>query len=85
MLDQKAKDGGERKTERLNDGNSNGQAMHGARKPPGPICSSIFFMYIFILSLSEFILIIASLASLNNGCIGQVNYSSSKDSIISNT
>ena len=21
---------------RLNDGNNNGQAMHGARKPPGP-------------------------------------------------
>ena len=26
------------KKERLNDGNNNGQAMHGARKPPGPIC-----------------------------------------------
>ena len=26
----------ERKKERLNDGNNNGQAMHGARKPPGP-------------------------------------------------
>ena len=24
------------KRERLNDGNNNGQAMHGARKPPGP-------------------------------------------------
>ena len=27
----------ERKKERLNDGNNNGQATHGARKPPGPI------------------------------------------------
>ena len=26
----------ERQKERLNDGNNNGQAMHGARKPPGP-------------------------------------------------
>ena len=25
-----------RKKERLNDGNNNGQATHGARKPPGP-------------------------------------------------
>ena len=25
-----------RERERLNDGNKNGQAMHGARKPPGP-------------------------------------------------
>ena len=37
----KAKDGDkkrERKRERnrLNDGNNNGQAMHGAHKPPGP-------------------------------------------------
>ena len=24
------------KKERLNDGNNNGQATHGARKPPGP-------------------------------------------------
>ena len=36
----KAKDGEKRKKERkrrerLNDGNNNGQAMHGARKPPG--------------------------------------------------
>ena len=23
---------------RLNDGDNNGQATHGARKPPGPIC-----------------------------------------------
>ena len=29
----KAKDGEKR---RLNDGKNNGQAMHGARKPPGP-------------------------------------------------
>ena len=27
----------ERERERLNDGNNNGQAMHAARKPPGPI------------------------------------------------
>ena len=27
----------ERKKERLNDGDNNGQATHGARKPPGPI------------------------------------------------
>ena len=26
----------ERKKERLNDGNNNGQATHGPRKPPGP-------------------------------------------------
>ena len=26
----------ERKKERLNDGDNNGQATHGARKPPGP-------------------------------------------------
>ena len=35
----KAKDGEkkrERKKERLNYGNNNGQATHGARKPPGP-------------------------------------------------
>ena len=25
-----------KKKERLNDGNNNGQATHGARKPPGP-------------------------------------------------
>ena len=28
--------GKEREKERLNDGNNNGQATHGARKPPGP-------------------------------------------------
>ena len=33
----KAKDGEEKKKERLNDGNNNGQATNGARKPPGPI------------------------------------------------
>ena len=37
----KAKDGEEekkeRERERLNDGNNNGQATHGPRKPPGPI------------------------------------------------
>ena len=26
----------EKEEERLNDGNNNGQATHGARKPPGP-------------------------------------------------
>ena len=31
----KAKDG-EKERKRLNDGNNNGQATHGARKPPGP-------------------------------------------------
>ena len=31
--------GGER--ERLNDCNNNGQATHGARKPPGPICPNV--------------------------------------------
>ena len=31
-----AKDGERKKEERLNDGKNNGQAMHGARKPPGP-------------------------------------------------
>ena len=39
----------ERERERLNDGENNGQAMHGARKPPGPILSnaslSIFYIY----------------------------------------
>ena len=34
---QKQKTEREREKERLNDGNKNGQAMHGARKPPGPI------------------------------------------------
>ena len=32
----KAKGGEKLKRERLNDGHNNGQAMHGARKPPGP-------------------------------------------------
>ena len=31
----------ERKKERLNDCNNNGQATHGARKPPGPICPNV--------------------------------------------
>ena len=31
----------ERKKERLNDGNNNDQAMHGARNPPGPILFQI--------------------------------------------
>ena len=30
----------ERERERLNDGNNNCQATHGARKPPGPKLSS---------------------------------------------
>ena len=34
---QKTEEKEERKRERLNDGDNNGQAMHGARKPPGPI------------------------------------------------
>ena len=34
----KEKDGeGKKRKKRLNDGNNNGQATHGARKPPGPI------------------------------------------------
>ena len=32
----KAKDGEKKERKRPNDGNNNGQAMHGARKPPGP-------------------------------------------------
>ena len=32
----------ERKKERLNDGDNNGQATHGARKPPGPKCRVAF-------------------------------------------
>ena len=36
----KAKDG-EKERKRLNDGNNNGQATHGARKPPGPIKTSL--------------------------------------------
>ena len=32
----KAKDGEKKRRERLNDGNNNGQATYGARKPPGP-------------------------------------------------
>ena len=30
----------EKKRERLNDGDNNGQATHGARKPPGPTMAS---------------------------------------------
>ena len=40
LSESKAKDGErkrERERERLNDGNNNGQATLGARKPPGPI------------------------------------------------
>ena len=33
---QKTEERKERKKERLNDGYNNGQASHGARKPPGP-------------------------------------------------
>ena len=33
----------ERERERLNDGNNNGQATHGARKPPGPIYIILYF------------------------------------------
>ena len=32
----KAKDGEKKERKRPNDGNNNGQATHGARKPPGP-------------------------------------------------
>ena len=32
----KAEDGERGEKERLNKGNNNGQATHGARKPPGP-------------------------------------------------
>ena len=35
----------ERKRERLNDGNNNGQATHGARKPPGPINLNNFLLH----------------------------------------
>ena len=47
----KAKDGEKRgeKEERLNDGDNNGQATHGARKPPGPIC----YIHILILFLTD--------------------------------
>ena len=34
-----------KKRERLNDGNNNGQATHGARKPPGP--KIVIFTYFF--------------------------------------
>ena len=35
-MGQKQKTEKEKKKERMNDGNNNGQATHGARKPPGP-------------------------------------------------
>ena len=38
-MGQKQKTERERKKDRLNDGNNNGKATHGARKPPGPICA----------------------------------------------
>ena len=34
--------------ERLNDGNNNGQATHGARKPPGPKNNLGLFMWVKI-------------------------------------
>ena len=34
-----------RERERLNDGNNNGQATHGARKPPGP--KKALFMVVY--------------------------------------
>ena len=43
-VDQKQKTEGKKKTERLNDGNNNGQATHGAHKPPGPISINIYFI-----------------------------------------
>ena len=36
---QKQKTEREKEKRGLNDGDNNGQAMHGARKPPGPILS----------------------------------------------
>ena len=33
-----------KKRERLNDGNNNGQATHGTRKPPGPTFSKLVFV-----------------------------------------
>ena len=43
----KAENGEKRveREERLNDGNNNGQATHGARKPPGP--KIVIFTYFF--------------------------------------
>ena len=38
-MGQKQKTEKKKKRERLNDGNNNGQATHGARKPPGPTTS----------------------------------------------
>ena len=42
---QKQKTEGKKRRERLNDGNNNGQATHGARKPPGPINHPSHFHY----------------------------------------
>ena len=53
----KAKDGekrGERKKERLNDGNNNGQAMHGARKPPGPITILISSKCLVVINITAY-------------------------------
>ena len=47
----------ERERERLNDGNNNGQATHGARKPPGPISCEIS---VFKLLLDDKIRILSS-------------------------
>ena len=38
----KEKKRGRGEKERLKDGNNNGQAAHGARKPPGPIKTTLY-------------------------------------------
>ena len=47
----------ERKKVRLNDGNNNGQATHGARKPPGPKTSgsifSVFKIYCIVVNIVD--------------------------------
>ena len=40
-----------KKKETLNDGNNNGQATHGARKPPGPITNYIIVSVLSLLIL----------------------------------
>ena len=42
----------EREKERLNDGDNNGQATHGARKPPGPPAVPGVSFSLFSLSLA---------------------------------
>ena len=57
---------GPKEKERLNDGNKNGQAMHGARKPPGPK------MQIFIF-LKDISLVLGPLSSVHTLCAGAEN------------